>query len=202
VTVSRSHSGLERGNNSRRATRGGFTLIEILTALLVMGVATTIFINLYSASVTLAETNRGQRLATSLAEEYMAHILNDPKNFNWSAVFEAESPTELARVADPSSVEIPVAIPTFRRSLRREENLYAEYTQEAWARLPAPVGITDANDGPESSVDPESSADPEMADPEYLELVVVIRWQRGGRNHFFSLTSTIPRERAKDAQST
>jgi prepilin-type N-terminal cleavage/methylation domain-containing protein len=191
VTVLRSHSGLERGNDNRLATRGGFTLIEILTALVVMGIATTIFINLYFASVTLAETNRGQRLATSLAEEYMAHILNDPNKFNWSAVYDAESPTKLARVADPSSVEIPAATPTVRRSLRREENLYAEYTQEAWARLPMSVHISDASDGPEQS-----------ADPDYLELVVVVRWQRGGRDHFFSLTSTIPRERAKDAQST
>lgn len=191
MAISQTHSGCERFGEKRLAACGGFTLIELVTALMIMGIATTIFINLYTASVTLAETNRGQRVAASLAEEYMTRILNYPGEVDWEALYDAESVTELTRVADPVSVERPTTIPTNQRSYDRVLNLYANYSQEAWARVPArEAGSADTGIGAE------------YLEAEYLEVVVVIRWDQDGRERSFSLTSTIPRERAQESQST
>ena len=165
--------------------RSGFTLVELLTAIVVMGFATTIFLRLFMASVTLAEMHRAVRVAASLAEEYMTQVLTYPGEVNWSPVFEDEAANELTRVAPPESVEGPAAIPTIERSYIRTKNLYASYTREAWARIPKPTA---------EALDAE-------ADPKYVEVVVVLRWIHDGREHFFSLTSTIPIEKVQESQS-
>jgi prepilin-type N-terminal cleavage/methylation domain-containing protein len=189
VAVSKTHRDRERTGKAFLAARGGFSLVELLTALVIMGIATTIFIDLYTASVTLAETNRGQRVATSLAEECMAYILSRPGEIDWTAV--SESGPKLTRVRLPASlerVEPPAAIPTNERSLNRVQNQYASFAQDAWARIPTREA---------DSVEAEGEVG-----AEYLEVVVFVRWQQDGRDRFFSLTSAIPRNKTQGSEST
>ena len=186
MAVSHTHGDPERARKELPAGRGGFTLVELLTALVIMGIATTIFVNLYTASVTLANANRGQRVAANLAEEYMTYILNYPREIDWSPVYgeepasgDAESPGKLILVARPDTAEEgPAAmLRTAGRSYNRVKNLYRNFTHEVHARIPE-------------------------TDAEYLEVVVVVRWTQGRRNLSFSLTSAIPRGRVPEPQST
>ena len=70
-------------SRTRKTRRAGFTLLELLTALAVLGVAATIFLRLFSSSYSLADTSRSHEVALNLAEEYLAAIQSNPERFAW-----------------------------------------------------------------------------------------------------------------------
>ncbi len=149
-----------------RAT--GFTLVELLTAMIVMGVAISIFISLYVASLDLAETRRLQGVAAKLAEEQMVAVQANPAAFKWPD-FASEGPGKLIKLPDAQGKgESPIAMPTVERARNREKNLYEDCTWEVHARLPQ-----------------DSST--------YVEVVVIVRWESKGKPQLFTLSSAVPR---------
>lgn len=123
----------------------GFTLVEVLTALVVMGVATSIFFSLFFASLALGESSRWQRVAAGLAEERLAHLQNNPGSYEWPD-FSDHEPGELLPVTlpDPDGAVLnratpPATMPTGDPdgAYTREANFYAGFEWQIEARLPA-----------------------------------------------------------------
>ena len=150
----------------------GFTLIEILVALVVVSVGVTILIQLFSSSLALAQSSRNQAVAASLAEEQMQALLRNPGAYEWG--LETAAPDKLVKVsvrgkpADAYPVDPPSVLPVERTASAREENLYSRFSWKAFAKLPA-------------------------ADAPYVEVTVTIQWTEAGRDRLFALTSNISR---------
>ena len=158
-----------------RSTRQqGFTFIEILAALAVISIATTIVITLFTASVTLAKSNRSRAVAATLAQEQIDLLTRQPGQFDWPAF---DRPGQLEPVVAKSganTVQPPVALPTAEDAARREASFYDAFTWEAFATLPA-----------------------EQA--QYVELTVVVKWAPSGPGGSLVLTSAIPRANVEEA---
>ena len=158
--------------------KAGFSLLEILVALIIMGVASSIFLALYSASAAVAQSNRSMRTAADLAGEYLSEIVANPDQYSWpdfdkkpygamhSVVREGDTALPL-RLADPPGVR-----PTDERASEREKNFYAGFLWEAYTVLPT-------------------------EDADYVEVFVNVWWQERGRDRVFSLTSCLPRYRTE-----
>lgn len=149
----------------------GFTLIEILTALVVIGVATSIFLSLYTASMSLSKLNRAQRVAALLAEESLADIVNNPSAYEWHSVDDAQ-PGDRVAIRGFAKAEPPAALPTNDRAYDREENFYYDFTLESFAVAPEP-------------------------DAAYVHVAVTVRWSHQGSEKSFTLSSTVPRSLTK-----
>lgn len=158
-----------------RGGRAGFTLLELLTAMAVLGVAATIFFRLFSTSVTLAGNSESHEIAANLAQEYMTQIQATPERFVWPSYDDAPV-GELIPVTpvvggaiEEKAIEPPNTAPTRRRAYNRNRNLYHGFVWEAFARLPS-------------------------ADAHYVEVIVEITWvNERGRAGRFPLTSAVPR---------
>lgn len=161
-----------------RRCRAGFTLLELITALAVLGVASTIFIRLYTSSQQLAKASRTHEVAAAIAQEYLTLIEVHPELFVWPNYAEHPNGASLdIRPRENSPVEgnfvdTPTAMPIARRAYERERALYTDYTWAATARLPKP-------------------------DAQYVEVTVEITWTLQGRLRRFLLTSTVPRPLAE-----
>ena len=161
--------------------RAGFTLLELLTSLMVLGVAATIFFRMFTSSMSLADSSQSHEIAGNLAREYMAAIQSSPERFEWPS-FEDVAPGESLPVMpitngaiDQKAVEPPVAVPTRRRAYERDRRMYHGFVWEASAMLPAP-------------------------EVQYIEVTVDITWEdKRGRSQRFSLTSAIPRSQGEGA---
>lgn len=157
-----------------RAENSGFTLIEVLTALAVMGVAISIFFGLFAASLSLGKSSRAERVAAQLAEEYLTDVQANPGRYRWPDYADGQS-GELLRVtlagiedAPVHQADPPTVMPTYRRAHDRERSFYHDFTWEAFARLPS----EGAN---------------------YVDLILVIRWLHEGHERLFALTTCMPR---------
>ena len=154
--------------------KAGFTLLEILVALVIMGVASSIFLTLYSASSAVAQSNRSMQAAANLAGEYLTAIIANPNQYRWpdfdKKPYGALYP--VLRVGDeglPSKQADPPRVrPTNEQASEREKNFYAGFSWEAFTVLPA-------------------------EDADYVEVLVNVWWQERGRDRVFSLTSCLPR---------
>ena len=151
----------------------GFTLIEILTAFLVLSVATTVFIGLYTGSLSLAKSSQNHRVAALIAEESLSELQNSPDayvwpNFDGSPIGEFKPVTPLEDTGAVLAADLPSAMPNNERSHNRVRNLYQNFSWQTFARLPE----KDAN---------------------YVEVFVVVHWQHHGRPQQFYLTSAVPR---------
>lgn len=157
-----------------RPARAGFTLLELLTALAVLGVASTIFLRLYSSSISLAATSRSHEIALSIAEEYLTEIQARPDNFIWPDydTIPPGDPQSIRPIEDgpvaATFTQPPATPPNVLRANRRDRALYADFTWEAFAVVP-----------------PESE--------HYVELIVEVSWMDEGRLRRFSMNSLVPR---------
>jgi prepilin-type N-terminal cleavage/methylation domain-containing protein len=164
--------------SSGSPSAAGFTLIELLTALVVLGVATTILLNLFTTSRSLAESARTHEIASGLAEEYLALLQSRPELFSWPSYLDETPGTPLpvrAREGGPvaaSFMEPPAALPLARRAHDRERATYSDFTWSAFATLPSPQAG-------------------------YVELTVQIAWELDGRLKQIMLTSAVPRAAAE-----
>lgn len=156
-----------------RSSRSGFTIIEVLTAFFVIGIATTIFVRLYSSSLSLGRTSTHYAVASQIAEEYMAELQVNPGQFAWPNF--ADSPVgdliEVKVIDDESAikyVEPPTAMPSVQGAHDRQSQLYRDFEWIAYARIHE-----------------ESS--------NFVEVMVEISWKNKGKFQRFYLTSAVPR---------
>lgn len=165
-----------RGNRARR----GFTLLELLTSLMVMGVASTILLKMFLSSASLAKTSATHEIAADLAQEYSTLLQARPELFTWPNFAEVK-PGESAEIkakdvnAVPNSAEPPAALPLLRRAHDRDIGAYRDYTWKANGRLPAP-------------------------DAQYVAVTVEVQWEMEGRIRQFDLETAIPRSAVEKAR--
>lgn len=151
----------------------GFTLIEVLTALFVMGVAVTVFVQMYTSSLSISQSSTRYAVASQIAEEYMVELQVNPQQFVWPN-FDDANIGELIGIglADENGrlqkVALPTAMPITPGAYKREANLYGKYEWAAQARI-------------------------HEADSNFVEVRVMISWDHQNRRQYFYLTSTVPR---------
>ncbi len=151
---------------------GGFTLIEILAALSIMGVATFLFISLFTSSLELAQASRNLKVAADLADSQLHDLAHNAGGYVWPDVEDVQG-GELVRVRPEgtqsrAAVPHPSAMPLDPAAHRRETNFYQKFSWDAYARLPRPQSP-------------------------YVEVTVVVRWADRGRDRVFALASCMPR---------
>lgn len=162
---------------ARNGATGGFTLIEVLVAIAIAGVATGLMVQTIFRTVELSRDNSSHRVAASLASEQLRAIVNVPSNFVWpdaaalaeGALVELSLPGEDPE-HDLRAVAAPATLPTDHRSILREQSFFERYSWRAFARLP-------------------------QAEAGYVEVTVSIEWVDSGREKNFALTGTMPRSR-------
>lgn len=145
----------------------GFTLLEILVALAVSGVAVALFISLFSATVSLAKTNQNEIVAASLAEEQLELLRRDPRQVIWTL---NAPPGELASL-EPAMQNVgqmfsPPTVPP--QNATQQKNLYSRFEWRAYARVPSP-------------------------DDAHIELIMAVHWKEAGRLKSLVLSSAIPK---------
>lgn len=156
--------------------RSGFTLVELLTALVVIGVATTILLKLFTSSQSLAKSSRTHEIAAAIAEEYLTLMQARPDLFVWPSYESPNTPAAVtARENGPvpqTFAEPPVALPLERRAHNRERTIYSGFNWKATALLPS-------------------------EDAAYVELTVEVQWELEDRLKQFMLTTAVPRSAAE-----
>lgn len=155
-----------KGNTSHQ--RAGFTLLEILVALFVMGVATTILFFSLNSSIDLSRMNKKNAIAAHIAQEYMTELRVHPELFKWPVanakdLKQITAKDESLLIIDPSK-----AIAPSEMRHENDKNLYKGFSWYAQSRL---------NDEQDN----------------YLEVMVEIRWTDGGELKHFNLSSMMPR---------
>ena len=161
--------------NALRA-RSGFTLIEVLVAIGIIGVASTIYVKFYTSSLDLERSSRKNEVAVKIAEEYMNELRIHPELFIWPNFQDTPSNEDgqhqiALKNTGPDSiflVSTSNAISPNKRVHDRDENLYTDFGWFAYARL---------NEEPDN----------------YVEIMVQVNWVDGGKNRNLCLTSLVPR---------
>jgi len=168
------------GLGAYRSPRGGFTLLELLTALIIMGVASTVLLRMFMSSMTLAKTSSTHQIAADLAEEYATTLRSRPDLFDWPKFTEEQPGTPIAitpRASGPVqnvTSEPPAALPLLRRANEREAGTYRDFTWNAKGRIPS-------------------------ADAPYIIVDVEVVWELEGRLRTFVLETAVPRSTVERA---
>lgn len=156
--------------------RAGFTLLEVIVALGVIGVAIGIIVSLFTASLSLATDSRNESVAAAFAQERMVDIQKNPALFDWSKLNAAAgnqlAPVALSEVGKAAGrttgFNPPSTLSASQERAEREDTFYRKFSWEAFAMK------REANNA-------------------YVEVTVVVRWQHAGRQRSFALTSLTPR---------
>jgi len=156
------------------APRTGFTLIEVLMALVVLGAVATIFTSLLVKSLELNKTNRDTRIATRLAEDLVTQIVQAPGDFYWALPEQAGE--DLFRIGlspdDPPAgnpCAMPALVPANDQAAAVAEAVHERFRWRAFGRL---TGTT----------------------AHHYEVVVEVHWTAQGRTFAVALTSAVQRE--------
>lgn len=164
-----------RRPRNRVYERGGFTLVEILAALVVMGVAMTLIVRFLSASIDLNKENRRERIATAYAQEQMNELITNPSAYAWALATDGVLGEVKAKSDKDSALKPPSVLPDEKHSAARkhEANFYDGFTWKAYSKLPSP-------------------------EAHYAEVVVVVSWHSTsgkliGGEKSLTLTSCVPR---------
>jgi len=157
-----------RGGGRKRAN-AGFTLIEILVALAVLGVATSLIVSLYARSVSLGQQDRSRRAAYTVVEARLADLSLNPTAYTWPDA-DALASGELVQIGatNGGSALVPTTLPPLADANRREKEFYGRFATSAYAR------------GSDEF-------------PQLLEVTVVVNWTQEGRTQTASLTTAMPR---------
>lgn len=155
----------------RRLQRaGGFSLLEILTALAVLSVAVYILTALFLASLSVGDDARLRDTAAAIAAEQMQALVHAPGDFEWPP-FHEHAPVEILPALEADewhAPPVPDAFPSTRHSHDREQIFHDRFGWRAYARV-----LEEA--------------------PSVVELTVVVSWTHGGRPQSFVLTSAMAR---------
>ena len=163
-----------QGLGGNRPLRGGFTLLELLTALIVLGVASTVLLKMFMSSMTLAKSSATHQVAADLAEEYATLLRTRPELFIWPN-FADEKPGTAADIKvrengpiSGATADPPVALPLLLRAHDREVGTYRDFNWSATGRLPS-------------------------AEAKFVEVDVEVVWGLEGRLRQFVLATALPR---------
>ena len=159
----------------------GFTLLEIIFSLAILGVATTVIMSLFSHSLVLGTTSRNLSTASTLAEEQLNDILRNPSAYDWTGLAGA-APGRFVHVKlvtppegkEPYGFGPPTALPGDASSEKRERGFYSKFRWTARAKPPA-------------------------ADSRCVEVTVIVHWKQGQQTRSLALTSLLPRQRLEGA---
>ncbi len=171
-------SGPKRGcPRTRGVARGGFTLAEMLVALVVVGVAATLFISSFLAANRLVQESTSSNVAIELAAERLGDIQLHPDHYQWPEIKAGEL-AEL-KPKNPDMIvegfEPPATLPPLKDEGKREVNFYRSFLWKAYVRMPA-----------------EKDAD-------YLEVIVLVSRPIQGQTSHVTLTTCVPRSAAGGA---
>ena len=156
-----------------RGGRHGFTLIEILVALTVIGVATTVMFKFYLMSTDLGNLAQHRGLAASIAENHLTQLIADPAGYVW----DYQNPDEQGFFRIKGSIDDPRAgakavLPDVLLPLdvayKRQVNVYEKFRWSAFGRLSSP-------------------------DSSFFEVTVDVHWKQADRTENVALTGVVPR---------
>lgn len=142
----------------------GFTLIEVIVALAVIGVAATIGVSMFGQSYAAGTDVRDRRAAHKLAEEILAEMQRDPASFAWPAPADQLQPVTKKDASTASAR--PAVRATYPAANNRIDAQYGMYAWRGYVKLPA--------------------------DLKTCELTVVVSWVRAGRLRSVTLTALAP----------
>ncbi len=151
----------------------GFSLLEMLAALVVMGIAVSIFFQLFLGAVNLKDSSSKARSAARVAEKTLTQVRANPSAYEWPRYEEAVAGTLIPLLLKGEQTHVapagqPAERPTDRRANERTLAHYSNLTTETYTSMPS-------------------------ADSNYVEVVVVVDWTVEGRRESYSLTTTVPR---------
>ncbi len=159
------------------SSRRGFTLIELIVALTVISVATTILIRLYMASTDLGVQAQYRELAASVAESQLAQMVREPANFVWEhdradgvGLFRVKSNADDPRAG--RKVLLPEVLLPYDASFERQKIVYDKFRWAAFGRVPNPA----------SSI---------------VEVTVDVHWEHAGKKEHIALTGAVPRSKVE-----
>ena len=152
--------------------RRGFTIVEMLVALVVVSIAGTITVQLFTMSYDLALTNADRSVGAELAHEQLSRILEQPGAFQWPNIENLE-PGQLGEINPPEDGDRVFSSPSTRPKVQntalRQDDFYLRYQWDAYCSVPS-------------------------ADSAYVEVTVVTRWLREQDRKSITLTSAIDRD--------
>lgn len=155
--------------------RAGFTLIEMLVAISVIGVAVTVFMQMYTASMDLGKLSRNRQLASEIAREQLNLLIMNPSSYVWeTSGANADGLFRIRTTADEPragmKVEAPPVAPFARPARARQEVVYDQYRWRAFGRL--------------------------GQNEQFYEVFVDVRWTQSGKDHHLVLTGAVPKSAA------
>jgi prepilin-type N-terminal cleavage/methylation domain-containing protein len=159
------------GLTGRSRRTAGFTLLELLVALTVVGVASAVFVGMFSACLGLSRANRNLAVATELAETQLAALLRAPQDFVWNNTEKTTRFLVTCPEKEPPGgypVPVPAVALVTREAQQQLNKRYGQFRWTAFAQLSAP-------------------------DAAAYEVTVAIRWMDGGRPQTLTLSSAIAR---------
>ncbi len=149
----------------------GFTLVEMIVALAVLSIATTILISVLGRGVALGEHSRHRTAAANIGESLLAEIQARPNAYVWPS-FEDLASGELVEITPsdgkPGTSGYTVTAPAGVEPGSRQQVFFEGFRWRAHGRRPA-----------------------ERAN--YLELTVSLYWTEAGRAQSLALTTAFPR---------
>jgi len=163
---------VKAGDRTGASFDSGFTLAEILAALAVMAVATSVFVSMFTSALGLAQMSRNTKVAVDLADTQLQHIVRNPNLYVWPGLQAFQSgelaPVHAAQKDGDGKFSLPAVMPLTKAARQRETAFYGKFTWDAYARMP----------------NPQAS---------YAEVTVVVRWLDRGRERVLALTSSVPK---------
>lgn len=153
-----------------KSTRG-FTLVEMVIALAVLTIATTILISMLGRGVALGEHSRHRTAAANIGDSILAEIQARPNAFIWPS-FEDLASGELVEItpseAKPGTLGHPVSAPLGAEQANHQREFFDGFRWLAHGRRPT----ENAN---------------------HLEITVSVYWTEAGRAQSLALTTAYPR---------
>ena len=163
-----------------RCSRAGFTLIELIVALFVISVATTIFMHLYATSIDLGKLSRNRTVAVAIAEEQLGLIMREPGNFAWdqanpdaAGYFRIRATTDDPRAG--VEAVLPKATLPDESAFTRETNVFSQFRWKAIGKL-GTRGL-------------------------FYEVTTDVHWEQAGKPQSITISGVVPRGRVEPGWS-
>jgi len=123
-----------------RRARAGFTLIELIVSLFVIGIATTIYMHFYAQSMELGRLSRDRQIAITIADEQLALLMRNPDRFVWDKDNpDASGLFRIRATADDPRAGVLATLPTstlpMEEAFRRETNNFGQFRWKIFGKL-------------------------------------------------------------------
>lgn len=155
--------------------RRAFTLIELIVALAVLGVAITVVVQLFSISVDMTRMAQNSILAHIIAEEKLEFVVNHPEKFNWIIPENYKFGDFFRVLSSPNEPDVGNKVDDFQllppewgRYLKYK-NALSSFRWRVLGRIPTP-------------------------DSDVFEVVVIVSYRETGKVKNYALTSFVPRK--------